>query len=67
MCHCGPPHCRSGSDVTHLRLLVTVGLKAADEERLAGRQSLHEGVQRLTELTAQRWHWFTFVSLGLRG
>lgn len=36
------------------RELVVVGFEAADEEGLAERQSLHQGVQRLSELTAQR-------------
>lgn len=51
----------------HLRLLVVVGFETADEERLAGRQSLHEGVQRLPELAAQRRHLFASVSQSLRG
>lgn len=49
----------------YLRLFVVVGLEAADEERLTDGQSLHEGVQRLTELTAQRRNLFTFVVLAL--
>lgn len=61
MCYC------SCSCVTHLRLLLIVGFEAADEERLAGGQSPHEGVQRLTELTAQRRHLFAVVSRGLHG
>lgn len=51
----------------HLRQLVIVWFEAADEERLADGQSLHEGVQRLTELTTQRWHMFMVISLALRG
>lgn len=66
VCFCGHLYCSSCSSVIHLRLLFIVGFEAADEERLAGRQSLHERVQRLTELTAQRRHLFT-VSLGLHG
>ncbi len=31
------------SRVVHLRSLVIVGFDASDEERLTGRQSLHEG------------------------
>lgn len=53
--------------VIHLRLLVVVGFEAADEVGLAEGQSLHEGVQRLTELTTQRLHLFPFVSLDLCG
>lgn len=53
--------------VIHLGLLVVVGFEAADEERLADRQSLHEGVQRLTELAAQRRHLFMVVTLCLCG
>lgn len=52
--------------VTHLRLLGAVGFEAADKERLAGRESLHEGLQRQTELSAQCWHLFTVVSLTLQ-
>lgn len=52
--------------LTHLRLLVVVGFEAADEEGLAGGQSLHEGVQRHSELTAQRRHLLAFVVLQLR-
>lgn len=44
---------------------MVVRLEAADEERVAGGQSLHQGVQRLTELTAQRRHLFGAVSLDL--
>lgn len=57
----------SHSGATRLRLLVIVGFEAADEERLAGGQGLHQGVQRLAKLAAQCGHLFTFVSLGLRG
>lgn len=67
VCDCGHLCCGSCSCVIHLRLLVVVGFEAADEERLAGGQSLHEGVQRLTELTAQRRHLFAVVSVGLHG
>lgn len=55
------------SCVIHLRLLLVVGFEASDEERMAGGQSLHEGVQRLTELTAQRRHLLGVVSLDLQG
>lgn len=67
VCYCGHQYCSSCSCVIHLRLLVIVGFEAANEERLAGGQSLHEGVQRLTELTAQCRHLFAVVSLGLHG
>lgn len=68
-------HCRhivvvvysSCTCVIHLTLLVIVGFEAADEVGLAEGQSLHEGLQRLTELTAQRRHLLPFVSLGLHG
>lgn len=66
VCYCGYPH-RSSFCAIHLRQLVIVRFEAADEERLADGQSLHEGVQRLTELTAQCWHRFMVVSLGLCG
>lgn len=67
VCYCGRLYCSSCSCVIHLRLLVVVGFEAADEERLADGQSLHEGVQGLTELTAQCLHLFAVVSLGLHG
>ncbi len=54
------------SRVVHLRSLVIVGFDASDEERLTGRQSLHEGVQRLTKLTAKCWHMFIVVNLRLQ-
>lgn len=66
VCYFGYVYC-SSSCVAHLRQLVIVRFEAADEERLADGQSLHEGVQRLTELTTQRWHMFMVISLGLRG
>lgn len=56
----------NNSCVIHLGLLFIVGLEAADEERLTGGQRLHEGVQRLTELTAERRHLFVVVSLSLQ-
>lgn len=67
VCYCGHRYCSSCSCVIHLRLLVVVGFEASDEERMAGGQSLHEGVQRLTELTTQRRHLFGVVSLDLQG
>ena len=59
--------CGSCSCVAHLRLLAIVGFEASDEERIAGGQSLHEGVQGLTELAAQGRHMFAVVSEALRG
>lgn len=44
---------------------MVVWFEAADEERVGGGQNLHQRVQRLTELTAQRRHLFGAVSLDL--
>lgn len=60
-------HCRRCSCVIYLGLLVIVGFEASNEERMADGQSLHEGVQRLTELTAQCRHLFVFVYRALNG
>lgn len=54
------------SRVVYLRLPFIVGLDAADEKGLAVRQSFHERVQRLAELTAQRGHLLGVVSWALR-
>lgn len=50
--------CGICSTVIYMRLLHAVGLEAADEEGLAGGQSLHQRVEGLTELTAQCRHLF---------
>lgn len=54
------------SSVVYLWLPFLVRLDAADEKGLAVRQSFHERVQRLAELTAQRWHLLGVASLVLR-
>lgn len=54
------------SGVVYLWLPFIVGLDAAHEKGLAVRQSFHERVQRLAELTAQRWHLLGVVTLALR-
>lgn len=48
----------------HHGLLIVVGFEAADEMGLAFGQGIHEGVQGLTELTAQRGHLPPAIRLG---
>lgn len=52
---------------SHLWLLAAVWFEATDKEGMAGRQSLHQGVQRVSELATEGGRVLGSIGVDLRG